>query len=104
MQGISRSVAGHATKIHLAVDAHGNAILFVLSDGITHDVKVAPNLIDQIDLITTEIVYADNGYDSDALRERIKQAGCFNNLPRKQNMKYTNNHIDWYLYKARHLI
>ena len=46
LQGISRSVAGHATKIHLAVDAHGNAILFVLSDGTTHDVKVAPNLID----------------------------------------------------------
>ena len=54
LQGISKSVAGRATKIHLAVDAHGNPITFILSDGTTHDVKIAPDLIDQINLSTTE--------------------------------------------------
>ncbi len=44
MQGFNKSVAGRATKIHLAVDARGNPITFLLSDGTTHDVKVAPDL------------------------------------------------------------
>ncbi|AAZ18286.1 probable transposase ISSod6 [Psychrobacter arcticus 273-4] len=44
------------------------------------------------------------GYDSEALRAHIKQAGCFNNIPRKQNTKSTNNHMDWHLYKTRHLV
>ena len=94
-------MAGWATKIHLAVDAHGNPIPFIFSDGTTHDVKVAPDLVDKMYLSATDRVCADKGYDSDALREHIKQAGCFNNIPRKQNTKSTNNHMDWHLYKAR---
>ena len=104
MQGISKSVAGGATKIHLAVDAHGNPITFILSDGTTHDVKVAPDLIDKMDLSDTDLLCADKGYDSDALRTHIKQAGCCDNIPRKQNTKSTNNHMDWHLYKVRHLV
>ena len=104
LQGISKSVAGRATKIHLAVDSHGNPSTFVLSDGTTHNVKVAPDLIDQIDLSTTEIVCADKGYDSDALREHIKQAGTRDNIPRKRNTKSSNDHMDWHLYKICHLV
>ena len=104
VQCISKSVAGRATKIHLAVDSHSNPITFILSDGTTHDVKVASDLINQIDLSTTEILCADKGYDSDALRKHVKQAGCFNNIPHKQNTKSPNNHMDWHLYKIRHLV
>lgn len=103
-QAISKSVAGRATKIHLAVDAHGNPLTFILSDGTTHDVKVAPHLVDKIDLSNTEVLCADKGYDSAALRVHIKQAGCCDNIPRKQNTKSDNNHMDWHLYKARHLV
>ncbi|MEC5211265.1 transposase [Psychrobacter sp. PL15] len=103
-QAISKSVTGRATKIHLAVDTHGNPITFILSDGTTHDVKVAPDLIDKIDLSDTDILCADKGYDSKTLREYIKQAGSFNNIPRKRNTKSTNNHMDWHLYKTRHLV
>lgn len=103
-QGISKSVAGRATKIHLAVDAHGNPISFIVSDGTTHDVKVAPDLVDNIDLSDTDILCADKGYDSDTLREHIKRAGSFDNIPRKQNTKLDNNHMDWDLYKVRHLV
>ena len=103
-QAISKSVAGRATKIHLAVDAHGNPISFIVSDGTTHDVKVAPDLVDNIDLSDTDILCADKGYDSDALREPIKRAGSFDNIPRKQNTKLDNNHMDWDLYKVRHLV
>lgn len=31
--------AGNSTKIHLIADAHGNPLDFIISDGITHDVK-----------------------------------------------------------------
>ena len=65
-------MAGRATKVHLAVDVHGNPITFILSDGTTHDVKVAPDLVDKVNLSNTEVLYADKGYDSDALHyERI---------------------------------
>ncbi len=97
-------MAGRATKIHLAIDAHGNPITFILSDGTTHDVKVAPDLIDKIDLSETDVLCADKGYDSDALQVHIKQAGCFNNISHKQNTKSTNNHTDWHLYKSRHFV
>ena len=71
VQAISKSVAGSATKIHLAVDAHGNSITLILSDGTTHDVKVAPDLIDNIDLSATVTVCANKGYDSEVLRAHI---------------------------------
>ncbi|WP_289051124.1 IS5 family transposase, partial [uncultured Psychrobacter sp.] len=104
LQSISKSVAGRATKIHLAVDAHGNPITFILSDGTTHDVKVAPDLVDKVNLSNTEVLCADKGYDSDALRAHIEQAGTRDNIPRKRNTQSSNDHMDWDLYKARHLV
>ena len=104
IQSISKSMAGCATKTHLAVDAHGNPLTFILSDGTTHDLKIAPDLIDNIDLRETVTVCADKGYDSDALQAHIEQAGCLNNIPRKRNTNSSNNHMDWGLYKVRHLV
>lgn len=97
-------MAGRATKIHLAVDEHGNPITFILSDGTTHNVKVAPNLMDQIDLSTTQILCCDKGYDFEALREHIKQAGVHDNIPRKRHTKPSNDHMDCDLYKVRYLV
>ena len=45
-QANSKSIGGNSSKIHLAVDANGNPIEFIIVDGTTHDVKVAPALID----------------------------------------------------------
>ena len=87
-------MAGRAIKIHLAVDAHVNPISFIISDGVTHDVKVAPDLVDKINLMNIDILCADKCYDSDGLREHIKQARSFDNIPRKQNAKLDNNHMD----------
>jgi hypothetical protein len=44
-QSISKSVGGNSSKIHLIVDSHGNPIDFMITDGTTHDIKVAPDLI-----------------------------------------------------------
>lgn len=82
-QAISKSVAGRATKIHLAVDAHGNPITFILSDGTKYDVKVAPDLVDRIDLSNRDVLCPYKGYDSEALREHIKKAETRENIPTK---------------------
>lgn len=48
-------IDGNSSKIHLAVDSNGNPIQFLIHDGTTHDVKVAPALVDKIDLTDTDI-------------------------------------------------
>ncbi|MFC6052871.1 transposase [Acinetobacter sp. Ac_877] len=103
-QSISKSIGGNSSKIHLAVDANGNPIEFIIGDGTTHDVKVAPRLIDCLDLAETEILCADKGYDSEFLREKIKSTKTKANIPKKGNSKSNNEHMDWHLYKIRHLV
>lgn len=71
-QAISKSIGGNSPKIHLAVDTNGNPIEFIIRDGTTHDVKVAPDLIDCLDL-KEKILCADKGYDSEPLREQIEK-------------------------------
>ena len=98
-QAISRSIGGNSSKIHLAVDSNGNPIQFIIHDGTTHDVKVAPVLVDKIDLTDTDVLCADKGYDSQTLREQIEKTVTRANIPKK-----SNNYMDWYLYKIRHLV
>lgn len=103
-QCISKSIGGNSSKIHLAVDANGNPIEFIIGDGTTHDVKVAPDLIDALNLKDTEVLCADKGYDSELLRERIKNTRTKANIPKKRNSQSSNEYMDWYLYKIRHLV
>ena len=49
-QDISKSIGGNSSKIHLAVDADGNPIEIIISDGTIHDVKIAPKMIEKLDL------------------------------------------------------
>ena len=103
-QDISKSIGGNSSKIHLVVDSDGNPIELTISDGTTHDVKVAPTLVAKLDLIKTEIVCADKGYDSETLREQVKSTKTKANIPRRSNTQSNNDHMDWYLYKIRYLV
>ncbi len=103
-QAISKSVEGNSSKIHLIVDAHGHPIDFMITDGTTHDVKIAPELISKLELTETDMVCTDKGYDSEPLREQIRQTGTKANIPKKSNSQSNNDHMDWYLYKIRHLV
>lgn len=98
-QAISRSIGGTSSKIHLAVDASDNPIQFIIGNGTTHDVKVAPDLINSMDLEETAVLCADKGYDSKFLREQIDTKA---NIPKKSYTLSNNNHMDRYLYKIRH--
>lgn len=106
-QAISQSVGGNSSKIHLIVDAHGYPVEFMISNGTTSDVKVAPDLLNLVDLSHTDCVIADKGYDSEDLRlliERKNKGHTTANIPRRKNSKRGNLEIDWYLYKIRHLV
>ena len=101
---IGMSRGGRTSKIHLAVDAAGNPIEVIVTAGNIHDVTVAPELLDNINLAETELVNADKGYDSDRLREQIEQSGAKANIPYKSKREEKNKDMDWYLYKIRHLV
>ena len=61
-QAIGKSVGDNTTKIHMAVDAFGFPIEFLLTGGEVHDAKEAPNLIQK--LPNADFIIADKGYDS----------------------------------------
>lgn len=101
-QAIGRSVAGNTTKIHMAVDGLGLPIAFQLTGGEVHDAKAAPDFIK--DLPITIYTIADKGYDSEEIREQMKQKSSTPIIPRKKNSKTGNADMDWGLYKYRHLV
>lgn len=101
-QAIGKSVGGYTTKIHMAVDACGFPIEFQLTGGEVHDSKIAPELIAK--LPKADYTIADKGYDSEEVREQIRQKSSTPIIPRKKNSKTGNADIDWGLYKYRHLV
>ena len=103
-QSIAKSIGGNSSKIHLAVDAHGNPLEFLVGDGITHDIKIAPMLLQLLDLKDTEFLNADKGYDSEEFRNLAYSKGVRANIPRKKNARTSNSHMDWLIYQARHVV
>lgn len=101
-QAIGKSVAGNTTKIHMAVESNGMPIEFEISGSQVHDCKVAPELIAL--LPRSDYKIADKAYDSEEVREQIRQQGSIPLIPRKSNSTIGNNDMDWSLYKYRHLI
>jgi transposase len=101
-QAIGKSVAGNTTKIHMAVDAYGLPIQFEITGGEVHDCKIAPDFFNKLPISNYKI--ADKGYDSEELRELIRQKSSIPVIPRKDNSKIGNADMDWSLYKYRHLV
>jgi len=101
-QGIGLSRGGNTSKIHLAVDSYGLPIEFIVTGGDVHDSRVANELVER--LPHGEYVVADKGYDSEAIRNKIRERNSIPVIPRKQNSLKGNADIDWCLYKYRHLV
>ncbi|WP_018402784.1 IS5/IS1182 family transposase, partial [Marinobacter gelidimuriae] len=49
-------------------------------------------------------VVADKGYDSEKVREQIKNKGANAVMPRRSNSVIGNADMDWSLYRHRHLV
>jgi transposase len=99
-QSLGRSRGGFSTKLHLATDALGNALRFILTGGERHDITQATQLIGDF---SAEYVIADKGYDSAAFVLRLKEQNTEAVIPSRSNHK-VQREIDKHLYKERHLI
>lgn len=71
-EAVGKSAGGHTSKIHFAVDTCGNRIEFIITGGNVNDIMVSPNLLENMDLINTETVIANRGFDSNAFGQLIK--------------------------------
>lgn len=99
-QSLGRSRGGFSTKIHLATDALGNALRFILTGGERNDITQAEQLIENF---AADYVIADKGYDSGALILKLKEQNSEAVIPSRINHK-VQREIDKHLYKERHLI
>ena len=101
-EAIGKSRAGNTTKIHLAVDAYGLPIEFLITGGEVNDCTAAPELIAK--LPHAEVIVADKGYDSERIREQIEAKGSKAVIPRRRNSVKGNADLDRGLYRYRHLV
>lgn len=101
-EAIGKSRGGNTTKIHLAVDACGLPVEFIITGGEINDCTAAPELIAKV--ASAEVVIADKGYDSKRLREQIEEQDSRVVIPRKRNSVKGNDDLDRGLYRYRHLV
>ena len=99
-QSLGRSRGGFSTKIHLATDALGNALRFILTGGERNDITQAESLVNDL---VADYVIADKGYDAEAFVLKLKARNSEAIIPSRSNHK-VQRQIDEHLYKERHLI
>lgn len=83
-QALGRSRGGFSTKIHIAVDALGNALRFVLTGGERHDTTQAESLIEDF---IFETLAADKAYDSEEFVEQVADSGRQVVIPPRSNKR-----------------
>ena len=99
-EALGRSRGGFGTKIHMAVDALGLPLKFILTGGQAADITQAQPLVDGI---KTPVVIADKGYDADAFLVWLGSVGIRAIIPPKANRKERRD-CDFALYKERHVV
>ena len=99
-QSLGRSRGGFSTKIHLATDALGNALRFILTGGERNDITQAQALVNDL---VADYVIADKGYDAAPFVMKLKERNLEVVIPSRRNRKEPRE-IDTHLYKERHLI
>jgi transposase len=98
---MGRSRGGLTTKIHAVVDANGNPIALKLTEGQAHDGRSAADLLGSIG--AGQVLLADRGYDSDALRAAMAQRGAWANIKPMPNRVNVPAFSSW-LYRYRNLV
>ena len=98
---MGRSRGGLTTKIHALVDANGLPIRLKLTEGQAHDGRSAADMLDGIG--AGQILLADRAYDSDGLRQSLKERGAWANVKPLANRK-TMPAFSHFLYCYRNLV
>jgi len=99
-QSLGRSRGGFSTKIHLAVDALGNALRLILTGGERNDITQAEALVKDL---AAAYVIADKGYDAAAFVAHLRGRDSEAIIPSRSTNK-VQREIDTHLYKERHLV
>ena len=89
------------SKIHALVDAEGRPVILRLTAGQVADCVEAEVLIDTLG--EGDILLADKGYDSNAIRAKATQRKAWANIPPKANRKGTFAFSRW-VYRQRNLV
>jgi len=98
---MGRSRGGLTTKIHALVDANGLPISLKLTEGQAHDGRSAADMLGGLG--EGQVLLADRGYDSDALRETLAAQGAWGNIkpmPGRVNIPVFSP----FLYRLRNLV
>lgn len=98
---MGRSRGGLTTKIHALVDANGLPITLKLTEGQAHDGKSAVDMLETIG--DDQILLADRGYDSNALRQSLAERGAWANIKPLANRKNIPV-FSAFLYRYRNLV
>ena len=82
-QAIGISRGGRSTKIHAIVDSKGRPLNFAVTGGQVHDSQVVGDVLDtpRPPLAVT----ADKAYDSQKVRQQIKDEGALPVIPSRSN-------------------
>ena len=98
---MGRSRGGLTTKIHALVDANGLPIRLKLTEGQAHDGRSAADMVDGVG--AGQILLADRAYDSDGLRQSLKERGAWANVKPMPNRKNVPA-FSQFLYHYRNLV
>lgn len=98
---MGRSRGGLTSKIHALVDAEGRPVTLRLTAGQVADCKEAEALLETLG--EGDILLADKGYDSNAIRAMAAERKAWANIPPKANRKSTFAFSAW-VYRQRNLV
>jgi transposase len=83
-RGLGKTKGGRNSKLNACVNLKGKALFILLRPGNEHEILTARETLGDV---TGRVVLADRGYDSDKLREQIKQDGGVAIIPGKTSRK-----------------
>lgn len=98
---MGQSRGGLTSKIHALVDAEGRPVTLRLTGGQIADCTEADALTDGLG--EGDILLADKGYDSNAIRAKAAERMAWANIPPKANRKGSFAFSRW-VYRQRNLV
>jgi transposase len=99
-QAIGVGRGGRSTKIHAIVDAKGRPLNFIVTGGQVHDSQVVEEVLDTPN--PPLAVAADKAYDSQKVRQQIRDKGALPVIPSRDNATrkaYCPKRIYWRRHK-----
>jgi transposase len=98
---MGRSRGGLTTKIHALVDSNGLPVVLKLTEGQAHDGRSAADMLGGVE--QGQILLADRAYDSDALRQSLKERGAWANI-KPMSRRANIPSFSPFLYRYRNLV